>query len=73
MIATLPTLKNWKKKKKEKNTGLEPVFLLLTNFHLKNMISSYTKDSSWEKKEPNLPDVKELFFKKSPDFNHNVE
>jgi hypothetical protein len=33
MIATLPTSQNWgEKKKKKKNTGLEPVFLLLTNF-----------------------------------------
>jgi hypothetical protein len=32
MIATLPTSQNWGEKKKKKNTGLEPVFLLLTNY-----------------------------------------
>jgi hypothetical protein len=37
------------------------------------MISTYTKDSSWEKNDPNLPDVKEYFFKKSLDFDHNVQ
>jgi hypothetical protein len=36
MIATLPTSQNWGEKKTKQNTGLEPglepVFLLLTNF-----------------------------------------
>jgi hypothetical protein len=29
----------------------------LPNFELKNMISTYTKDFSWEKTGPNLPDL----------------
>jgi hypothetical protein len=41
-----------------------PVFLFFgeisSNFHLENMISSYTKDFSWDKKkkkeDPNSPD-----------------
>jgi hypothetical protein len=39
------------------------------NFDLKNMISTYTKDFLWEKKNPpNSPDFEEFFFSNWPFF-----
>jgi hypothetical protein len=35
---------------------------LSPNFNLKNMILPYTKDFSWEKNDPNLPDFEDVFF-----------
>jgi hypothetical protein len=38
-------------------TGVSFNGKFLPNFELKNMISTYTKDFSWEKNGPNLPDL----------------
>jgi hypothetical protein len=37
------------------------------NFDLKNMISTYTKDFSWKKKDPKSPNFQEKIWK-SPDY-----
>jgi hypothetical protein len=35
------------------------IFEFLPNFNLKNKILTYTKDFSWKKDGPNLPDFEE--------------
>jgi hypothetical protein len=47
-------------------------FFFLPNFNLKDVISTYTKDFSWKKKEPKFAKFKDFiylnFFYKLPDF-----